>query len=147
MQKEKAVELRDKFVAMAGENPLNHMILAHDFQKLCHCCAVASGWWHDPKTGEPIDPKTPFLVGAKLMLCVSELAEACEGDRKDLRDDKLPHRSMLEVELADTIIRCMDLAGALDLDVGGAIIEKLLFNSTRADHKPENRVAEGGKTY
>ncbi len=30
-------------------------------------------------------------------------------------------------------------------DVAGSIVEKLEFNATRADHKPENRMKEGGK--
>ena len=116
-------------------------------QEVCHGLAADAGWWTDPQTGKPIDPNTPYLVAAKLMLCVTELAEACEGHRKDLMDDKLPHRSMIEVELADTVIRCLDLAGAMGLDVGGAIVEKLLFNSTREDHKMENRAKTGGKAY
>lgn len=49
-------------------------------------------------------------------------------------------------ELADTIIRIMDLAGALQLDVAGAIIEKLAYNQQRPDHKKEAREAEGGKS-
>lgn len=118
-----------------------------DVQDVCHGLAAEAGWWTDPQTGKPIGPNTPYLVAAKLMLCVTELAEACEGHRKNLQDDKLPHRSMFEVELADTIIRCLDLAGAMNLDVGGAIAEKLLFNSTREDHKLENRVKDGGKAY
>lgn len=119
-----------------------------DAQHVCHGLAAEAGWWTDPKTGRKIDPNaTPYLVAAKLMLCVTELAEACEGHRKDLMDDKLPHRSMIEVELADTVIRCLDLAGAMGLDVGGAIVEKLLFNSTREDHKMENRAKTGGKAY
>lgn len=70
-----------------------------------------------------------------------------EGHRKGLKDDKLPHRGMCEVELADTVIRCFDLAGALGYDLGGAIAEKLVFNSTREDHKLEARAAAGGKAY
>ncbi|XUM19805.1 hypothetical protein ACRAVF_19255 [Bradyrhizobium oligotrophicum S58] len=38
------------------------------------------------------------------MLIVSEIAEAMEGERKSLMDDHLPHRKMVEVELADTLI-------------------------------------------
>ena len=83
----------------------------------------------------------------KLMLVVSELAEAMEGDRKNLMDDKLPHRPMREVELADAIIRIFDLAGAYNMDLGGAVSEKLAFNAKRPDHKIENRMAEGGKAY
>lgn len=114
-------------------------------QSICHTSALTAGWWTDLKTGEDLRGKKN--VGELLMLCVSELAEAMEGHRKGLPDDKLPHRPMLEVELADTVIRIFDLAGGFDLDVPGAIAEKLAFNASRADHKPENRAAEGGKKY
>lgn len=70
-----------------------------------------------------------------------------EGLRKNLPDDKLPHRRMMEVELADALIRILDLAGAMNMDIGGAMAEKLAFNRTRADHKPENRAAAGGKAF
>ena len=86
-------------------------------------------------------------IGTMLMLVVSEIAEAMEGDRKDLMDDHLPHRKMIEVELADAVIRIGDLAGKLNLDLGGAIDEKLEYNLNRADHKKENRLQDGGKKY
>lgn len=82
-----------------------------------------------------------------LMLTVSELAEAMEGDRKDLMDDKLPHRKMFEVEIADVFIRLFDMAGRHNLDLDGAIREKLLYNQTRKDHTAEARAAAGGKKY
>lgn len=100
-------------------------------------------WWHDLNTGEPIQRN----VGELLMLCVSELAEAMEGHRKGLRDDHLPERSMFEVEIVDTFIRLFDLAAGLNLDLDGAFVEKMEYNRTRADHKPENRLKEGGKKY
>lgn len=113
-----------------------------------HKASCDSGWWTNIETGEKINPKaTKHLVGEKLMLIVSEVAEAMEGDRKGLMDDKLPHRSMIEVELADAVIRIGDLAGALGLDLGGAIQEKLEYNANRADHKLENRLKAGGKKY
>lgn len=31
--------------------------------------------------------------------------------------------------------------------LAGAVIEKLAYNQQRADHKPENRYAEGGKVF
>jgi NTP pyrophosphatase (non-canonical NTP hydrolase) len=89
----------------------------------------------------------PREIGTCLMLIVSEIAEAMEGDRKSLMDDHLPHRKMLEVELADAVIRIMDLAGREGLDLGGAMMEKLDYNSKRLDHKIENREKEGGKKY
>jgi hypothetical protein len=63
-------------------------------QGYCHGAAVASGWWNDLTTGVKLTVDVP----QKLMLTVSELAEGMEGHRKNLMDDKLPHRKMLEVE-------------------------------------------------
>jgi NTP pyrophosphatase (non-canonical NTP hydrolase) len=112
----------------------------------CHGASKAAGWWNDLQTGAPLIER-PHVVGEKLMLVVSEVSEAMEGHRKNLPDDKLPHRPMVEVELADAVIRIADLAGALGLDLGGAIAEKMAFNATRPDHKPENRKLENGKKY
>ena len=100
-------------------------------------------WWHDPATGLPKERN----VGEMLMLVVSEIAEAMEGHRKHIMDDKLPERAMIEVELADAVIRIMDISAGLHLDLGGAIVEKLAYNAQRADHKPEARLAPGGKKY
>ena len=49
-----------------------------------------------------------------LILVVSEVTECMEGERKDLMDDKLPHRKMAEVEMADTAIRVLDVMGAFN---------------------------------
>lgn len=87
------------------------------------------------------------VVAQKLCLIHSEISEAMEGHRKGLQDDKLPHRPMMEVELADAVIRISDLCGAMGYDLGGAIAEKLAYNAQRADHKPENRAKDGGKKY
>jgi NTP pyrophosphatase (non-canonical NTP hydrolase) len=115
-------------------------------QAACHGAAMAAGWWINPKTG--VDTRdNPMCFSQKLMLIVSEVSEAMEGDRKSLMDDKLPHRPMREVELADAVIRIFDLAGAYNMDLGGAITEKLAFNAQRPDHKLANRMADGGKAY
>lgn len=106
---------------------------------------VAAGWWTNLSTGQPKPKGDITEILAKMMLMVSEIAEACEGARKGLMDDKLPHRKMIEVEFADTIIRILDTCGHEELDVAGAIREKLEYNAVRADHKIENRLAEGGK--
>lgn len=114
-----------------------------------HEASQAAGWWNDPETGVDLSETDafPYIVAAKLMLIVSEISEGMEGHRKGLMDDKLPHRPMLEVELADAVLRIGDLAGKLKLDLGGAIAEKSAFNVTRPDHQPGARKAHGGKTY
>lgn len=66
-------------------------------------------WWHDIHTGKRLDRD----MGELIMLTVSEIAEAMEGERKDLMDDHLPHRKMAEVEIADAYIRFLDICGHL----------------------------------
>lgn len=100
-------------------------------------------WWVDLKTGQ----KKERNVGELLCLVHSEISEAMEGARKDLMDEKLPHRKMLEVELADAVIRIFDMAAGMNMDLGGAIVEKLEYNKNRADHKIENRQKDGGKKF
>lgn len=104
---------------------------------------VKVGWWTNLETGEKLDRN----VGELLCLVHSEISEAMEGHRKNLMDDKLPHRSMLEVELADTVIRIMDICGGLELDLGGAMREKLEYNKTRKDHSVEFRKSDNGKKF
>lgn len=108
---------------------------------LAHKASFDAGWWHDPATGSPVG-----TVPEKIALIHSEISEALEADRKGLMDDHLPHRPGIEVELADAIIRIADLAGALGLDLGEAVREKMAYNAQRADHKRAARAA-GGKKY
>jgi len=112
----------------------------------CHGMARAAGWWKD-QDGKPRLQDIQKDIAWPLLLIISEVIEGAEGVRKDKMDDKLTHRKMLEVELADAVIRIMDLAGGIDIDLAGAVAEKLEYNSQREDHKPENRYAEGGKRF
>lgn len=62
----------------------------------------AVGWWDDPD-------RCKLTL---LQLVSTEIAEATEAERKDLMDDHLLHRKGGEVELADAMIRLLDMAGA-----------------------------------
>lgn len=115
---------------------LNAIDDINELCRICHGSAFAAGWWDKPKEN-----------GTRFMLIVSEIAEAMEGDRKNIMDDHLPHRKMVECELADALIRIFDMAGGLGIDLGGAFAEKLHYNQTRLDHTREARAAEHGKKY
>lgn len=109
----------------------------------CYNAAFKAGWHTDLETGQLKDRNK----GEMLMLIVSEVAEAMEGERKGLMDDHLPQRKMAEVELADAVIRIMDYCGRFGYDIGGAIEEKIEYNANREDHKIENRKQDKGKKW
>lgn len=111
-------------------------------QRLAHETARNAGWYRDPITGNTIERN----FGEVIALMHSELSEALEAHRKDLMDDKLPERPGIEVEFADCIIRILDTAAALGLDVASALIEKNRYNRQRHDHTLAARSA-GGKKY
>ena len=88
-------------------------------------------------------------TGTRLMLCVSELAEAMEADRNVLYADleliekdkenfidfkwsfENSIKDTFEDELADTIIRILDLCGAKGIDIEKHIELKMKYNATR----------------
>lgn len=101
-------------------------------------------WWIDVRDGvTPLNRNK----GELLALIHSEVSEALEGERKNLMDDKLPHRKMAEVELADAVIRIFDYAAGFGYDLGGAFVEKMAYNRTREDHTHEARKIAGGKQF
>lgn len=112
----------------------------NDYAEQCHTDNIR--WWQTPD-GKPKERNK----GELLALIHSEISEALEGERKDLMDDKLPHRRMAEVELADALIRIFDYAGAHGYDLEGAYQEKRAFNKIREDHTHAARAAVGGKKF
>lgn len=75
-----------------------------------------------------------FNFGEKIALIHSELSEALESYRKRgimEPDDHCPQHPHVAIELADAIIRCFDLAGRLDLDLGRALHDKMVYNVGR----------------
>ncbi len=90
-------------------------------QREVHRIAVEHGWWERER-----------VPGEVLMLAVTELAEAMEAIREgDPPSDKIPDFSKLEEELADTVIRILDFAGARGYDLQGALRAKIDYNETR----------------
>jgi NTP pyrophosphatase (non-canonical NTP hydrolase) len=111
--------------------------------EFCHGVADSCGWWSDVNTEERIERNKGELIA----LMHSELSEALEAIRKNKMDDHLPERKGEEVELADAVIRIFDYAGAFDLDLGSAIVEKLRYNCNRLDHKLSERALNNGKAF
>lgn len=80
--------------------------MGYDFQEQADRVHEANTkWWHDLHTGEKLD----LNLGERLMLAISELSEAMEGARKNLMDDHLPSYPMFQVEIADCLIRMLDM--------------------------------------
>jgi len=77
----------------------------NELSKKIHSDNIAMGWYEGVVS-----------IPTKLQLVSTEIAEATEGERKGLMDDHLPHRIMGEVELADALIRVLDLGGYLGLE-------------------------------
>jgi len=102
-------------------DPLHIDMIQHD----AHMTAKRKGWWDEPS--EP---------GTKLMLIVSELAEALEelrdGHRlQEIRFGPDGKPEGFTVELADAIIRIGDMCGGHNLPLARAITLKLAYNETR----------------
>jgi NTP pyrophosphatase (non-canonical NTP hydrolase) len=87
-------------------------------------------------------------IGTLLMLIVSEIAEAMEADRKCYRATKIDFvekqegesfvnhfrdkvKDTFEDELADTIIRVLDLCGYMDIDIDKHVALKMRYNKER----------------
>lgn len=84
----------------------------------CHDTAKAKGWW--PETTWISD-----LIMQKLLMIHSEVSEATEAFR--VKDDY-----GVADELADVIIRVLDLSAAMDIDIEKHLKRKMKYNETRS---------------
>ena len=96
-----------------------------------HATATLKGWW-DKDRG----------IAEMIALCHSELSEALEACRKPQMElsEHIPKFTALEEEIADTIIRLLDMGYSQQCQIGEAIIAKMKYNLGRA-HK------HGGKKF
>jgi NTP pyrophosphatase (non-canonical NTP hydrolase) len=80
-----------------------------------HKNAVQKGFWEHSQN-----------LGEKLMLVVTEVAEAME----ELREPEFD-KEKFGFELADIVIRVCDIAGFTDVDLETLIVEKIKKNKSR----------------
>jgi NTP pyrophosphatase (non-canonical NTP hydrolase) len=103
-----------------------------------HALANAKGWWNG------IDEPSADQILAKLMLVNTELAEAAERVRAPdfkpkeffLTRGAIGHPGKPDgfgVEIADAVIRLMDLCGKLGFSLEKCIREKFYYNETRPE--------------
>lgn len=91
--------------------------------------------------------KSSYQINEDLNRLHRAISRAMEGHRKNKQHPEHTMHSVLEMNLAEVVLRVFHMARKLNLDLGGAFAEKRAYNASRADHKPENRKAAGGKAY
>ena len=91
--------------------------------KYFHRHAVSKGFWEGGVENSNF--------GEKLALIHSEISEALEAHRTNSKDQHLPEYPGEAVELADALIRILNVCGANEWPIGRIVCEKMAFNATR----------------
>lgn len=107
-----------------------------DLQGAIHALAIEKGWWeaHTVRTDGSFEITTDQVI-SKIALIHAELSEAVEEARKSPHYSEIYYESEkpegFAVELADVLIRTLDLFGALGIDAAEVVRIKHGFNRTR----------------
>lgn len=123
---------------------MSEQITMNEWASRIHGWAVGKGWWSRPTDTIP----------AKLLLIHSEISEAAEClrdarpcpkgapdfDYDDLRDLKRWEGKPVgfALEIADTIIRCLDLCAQVGIDIDEVVRQKMEYNASR-EHRHGGR--------
>jgi len=102
---------------------------------MVHSLAIEKGW-HDDR-----DIMDPHHLASMLALIHTEVSEATECVRNgevDLFVGVTGKPTGMPSELADIIIRVLDMSGALGIDMGELIEQKHAYNQTRP-HRHGNK--------
>lgn len=97
---------------------------------LVHATAVDKGWWNNEEGEFDLQCRS---MGDIISNVHAELSEFWESYRKPEREPSTQCLGFFndEIELADTIIRLMDLAVAKGYRLPEAIVAKMSYNQTR----------------
>jgi len=98
-----------------------------ELSKECHAIAVSKGFY-DGERGAATDPE----ISKRLLLIVTEVAEACEAHRNgNFGAGCQPSKDTFPDEMADILIRVFDLCGWLDIDIQKQFDFKMGLNKDR----------------
>lgn len=97
----------------------------------CYRRSRANGFW---ESYDVDSPQATMEVAVKIGLVIGECSELMEAWREGnpwAPCNKTPTLTITNEEIADVIIRMLDLASFLRVNVGDAVRAKLEFNATR----------------